>query len=42
MQPIRIHKGSAKNTLILKEATQDSFGEGGFEFLDYFSIFDWG
>ncbi len=39
---LRIHKGSAKNTLIFKEPTGDSFGEGVFEFLDYFSIFDWG
>ena len=42
MQPMKIHQGSAKNTLIFKEATRDSFGEGAFEFLDYFSIFDWG
>lgn len=42
MRPIRIHRGSAKNTLIFKEATKDSFGQGVFEFLDYFSIFDWG
>ncbi|KPJ56213.1 hypothetical protein AMJ49_05430 [Parcubacteria bacterium DG_74_2] len=42
MKLTRIHKGSAKNTLIFKEATKDSFGEGEFEFLDYFSIFDWG
>ena len=42
MQPIKIHKGSAKNTLIFEKATQDSFGKGEFEFLDYFSIFDWG
>lgn len=42
MEPIRIHKGSAKNVLIFKEPTEDSFGKGAFEFLDYFSIFDWG
>ena len=42
MKPIRIHEGSAKNVLILKEPTKDSFGKGIFEFLDYFSIFDWG
>ncbi len=42
MEPIRIHQGSAKNTLIFKEPTENSFGKGTFEFLDYFSIFDWG
>ncbi len=42
MKPIRVHNGSAKNVLIFKEPTKDSFGEGVFEFLDYFSIFDWG
>ncbi|MCD6092628.1 MAG: hypothetical protein J7J38_01240 [Candidatus Aenigmarchaeota archaeon] len=42
MMAIRVHEGSAKNTLIFKEATEDSLGTGAFEFLDYFSVFDWG
>ncbi len=41
MKPLRIHEGSAKNTLIYKEPAEKE-GEGVFEFLDYFSIFDWG
>ncbi len=38
---LRIHEGSAKNTLVYKEPTERE-GEGVFEFLDYFSVFDWG
>jgi len=41
MKVLRIHEGSAKNTLVYKEPTEKE-GEGVFEFLDYFSIFDWG
>lgn len=41
MKVLRVHEGSAKNTLIYKEPAQTA-GEGVFEFLDYFSIFDWG
>ncbi len=41
MKVLRIHEGSAKDTLIYKEPAQAE-GEGVFEFLDYFSIFDWG
>lgn len=41
MKVLRIHEGSAKNTLIYKEPAEKE-GEGVFEFLDYFSIFDWG
>ncbi len=39
---MRISEGSSKNTIIYKEATQTEFGKGAFEFLDYFSVFDWG
>lgn len=42
MEPIRIHQGSAKNVLIFKEPGENTPGRGTFEFLDYFSIFDWG
>jgi phosphoribosylaminoimidazole-succinocarboxamide synthase len=42
LKPVRIHQGSAKDTLIFREPTKDSLGEGRFEFSDYFSIFDWG
>lgn len=42
MNPIRVFEGSAKNTLVLKEPTATKPGKGVFEFLDYFSIFDWG
>ena len=41
MKVLRIHEGSAKDTLIYKEPAQAE-GESVFEFLDYFSIFDWG
>jgi phosphoribosylaminoimidazole-succinocarboxamide synthase len=41
MKVLRIHEGSAKNTLIYSEPAEKE-GEGAFEFLDYFSIFDWG
>ncbi|MFZ3077256.1 MAG: phosphoribosylaminoimidazolesuccinocarboxamide synthase [Candidatus Aenigmatarchaeota archaeon] len=41
MKVLRIHEGSAKDTLIYNEPTEKE-GEGVFEFLDYFSIFDWG
>ncbi len=41
MKILRIHEGSAKNTLIYREPAEKE-GEGVFEFLDYFSIFDWG
>ncbi|MBU1246108.1 MAG: hypothetical protein KKB27_03860 [Nanoarchaeota archaeon] len=42
MKPIKIYQGSAKDVLIFKKPTKNSFGEGVFEFLNYFSIFDWG
>lgn len=42
IKPIRIHEGSAKQKLVYKEPTADSFGEGTFQFLNFFSIFDWG
>ena len=42
MNSLRIREGSSKNTLIFKEPAKYSFGEGIFEFLDYFSVFDWG
>lgn len=40
--PIRIFEGSAKNTYIYQEPTATKQGKGIFEFLNYFSIFDWG
>ncbi len=41
-KPIRIHEGSAKQTLVYKEPSMDFFGDGAFQFLNFFSIFDWG
>ncbi|MBU2539917.1 hypothetical protein KJ786_02050 [Patescibacteria group bacterium] len=42
MKPMKIRKGSSKDILIFKEPTDNFPGKGVFEFLDYFSIFDWG
>jgi len=42
MQPIKIRQGSTKNIHISKDPQGDIPGEGVFEFLDYFSVFDWG
>ncbi|TSC74978.1 MAG: phosphoribosylaminoimidazole-succinocarboxamide synthase [Parcubacteria group bacterium Gr01-1014_30] len=42
MQPIRIYQGSAKNVFVFVEPTKEKPGKGVFEFLDYFSVFDWG
>ncbi len=41
MKALRIHEGSAKNTLVYREPAKTE-GKGAFEFLDYFSLFDWG
>lgn len=42
MESIKIRQGSAKNIHIIKEPCGNIPGEGIFEFLDYFSVFDWG
>ena len=42
MQPIKIRQGSSKNIHVIKEPQGDVPGEAVFEFLDYFSVFDWG
>ena len=42
METIKIRQGSAKNVHIVKEPSGNVPGEGFFEFMDYFSVFDWG
>lgn len=42
MEPIRVYQGSAKNVLVGEEPTEEKTGRAVFEFLDYFSVFDWG
>lgn len=42
MELTKIRQGSAKNVHIVKEPSGNVPGEGFFEFVDYFSVFDWG